>query len=281
VDGELKTWELSESIVQYWKSDDNAVRKNLEFFIGLRNKIEHYRDQAALIKLTFGECQSFVTNFEELLTMEFGQVHSLLENLSLSIQLSTFRNDAREEAILQSVDRSTRNIVDFISDFRSSLDDDIYSDMRYSHKLFLLPRTTGHMSRDAVAIEWIDLDSLTQQEAEDVDRLLAIIRPRQIGVRNKGNLTAGKVYERIRKELDLTTFNASSHHARCWKYFKVRPEWGSDNPYECRTEYCQYDEAFNGYVYTEAWVNMLLRELRSPEKFDEIMSFHNPVAVRD
>lgn len=273
IDGEPKAWDIAECVSQYWMSETNAVRKNLEFLIGFRNKIEHFLDQAALLKLTFGECQSLVTNFEDRLVHEFGGDHSLVDNLSLSIQLSTFRNTERGKVILQAVDRSTKSVVDFISDFRSSLDDDIYSDMRYSHKLFLLPRTTGHLSRDALAIEWVDLDNLTTQEAQDVNRLLAIIRPRHMEVRNRGNLTAGKVCERIRNELGIEPFGPSSQHVRCWKFFNVRPPTTTDDPYACKTEFCQYDEAFNGYVYTEAWVRKLLKEPRNPERFNEIMNF--------
>ena len=41
VDGDFKHWELSECVQQSFKDQNSAVRKNLEFFIKLRNKIEH------------------------------------------------------------------------------------------------------------------------------------------------------------------------------------------------------------------------------------------------
>src|SRR5579872_5891660 len=37
IDGEPKRWELSECLQQYFKGTTDAVRKNLEFFTGLRN----------------------------------------------------------------------------------------------------------------------------------------------------------------------------------------------------------------------------------------------------
>ncbi len=40
IDGEPKRWELSRCVAERWAVDD-PVRRNLEFFIGLRNKIEH------------------------------------------------------------------------------------------------------------------------------------------------------------------------------------------------------------------------------------------------
>ena len=41
VDGDYKTWDLTECLRQYYKEQSTAPRKNLEFFIALRNKIEH------------------------------------------------------------------------------------------------------------------------------------------------------------------------------------------------------------------------------------------------
>src|SRR5688500_8780400 len=41
VEGEYKTWQLSECLQQFYGNDNPSVRKNLELFIGLRNKIEH------------------------------------------------------------------------------------------------------------------------------------------------------------------------------------------------------------------------------------------------
>ncbi len=34
-------WELKECLRQHYKSNSPAARRNLEFFVGLRNKIEH------------------------------------------------------------------------------------------------------------------------------------------------------------------------------------------------------------------------------------------------
>ncbi len=40
VDGDLKAWELSKCIDEYWKNE-NPIKLNLKLLIGLRNKIEH------------------------------------------------------------------------------------------------------------------------------------------------------------------------------------------------------------------------------------------------
>jgi hypothetical protein len=41
IDGEFKTWELARCIRQLFPNQDHPVRRNVEFFIGFRNRIEH------------------------------------------------------------------------------------------------------------------------------------------------------------------------------------------------------------------------------------------------
>ena len=41
VDGDFKCWELAECLQQYYADENPPARKNLEFVVKLRNKIEH------------------------------------------------------------------------------------------------------------------------------------------------------------------------------------------------------------------------------------------------
>jgi len=41
IDGERRAWDLAESVKKYFTDPNSPERKNLEFFIRLRNKIEH------------------------------------------------------------------------------------------------------------------------------------------------------------------------------------------------------------------------------------------------
>lgn len=73
INGDYKTWELAECLRQFYRDQNPPTRKNLEFFIGLRNKIEH-RFAPALDKEIFGECQAMLMNFEALLCSEFSDI---------------------------------------------------------------------------------------------------------------------------------------------------------------------------------------------------------------
>ncbi len=86
-EGDYRYWELDECLRQYYGNETmNAVRKNLEFFIPLRNKIEH-RSMPELDASIFGECQAMLLNFDEMLEKEFGAKFCLRECLSFSLQL--------------------------------------------------------------------------------------------------------------------------------------------------------------------------------------------------
>jgi len=71
VDGEPKTWELAKCVRETWASENDPVRRNLEFFVGLRNKIEH-RFQEAIGSAVAGHAQAMILNYEAELTDSFG-----------------------------------------------------------------------------------------------------------------------------------------------------------------------------------------------------------------
>ena len=77
IEKDFMYWELGECLSQYFKTDTgNPVRKNLEFFIPLRNRIEH-RSMPELDASIFGECQAMLLNFDEMLEKEFGAKYCL------------------------------------------------------------------------------------------------------------------------------------------------------------------------------------------------------------
>ncbi len=75
----------------------------------------------------------------------------------------------------------------------------------------------------------------------------------------------------------LPWFNRG-HHIRAWKFHRVRPAKGAADPTATDARYCVYDRAHNDYLYTEAWVAKLIRELgEHPEDYPQIVG-HTPTA---
>ena len=86
-DGDYRHWELGECLQQYYGSDTgNPVRLNIEFFIPLRNRIEH-RNLPELDSSIFGECQAMLLNFDEFIEREFGAKWCIRQCLSFALQM--------------------------------------------------------------------------------------------------------------------------------------------------------------------------------------------------
>lgn len=269
IDGQKKAWDLSKCINEYFKNQNSPVRKNLIFFIGLRNQIEH-RFLPALDLDILGECQALLLNYEKMLTQEFGEDYSLGESLAIPLQLLTIHSNWRNKVLKELQSREYEVIKEYIDTFRYSLDETIWNSSEYNFKIFLLPKLGNRERSSDIAVEFIPYDKNNPEEMEKYKKVAAFIKEKQVPVVNPGRLKPGDVSKRIKNALGIA-FHPSSHHSRCWKYYKVRPESNSVHPEKTKIKYCQYDATHNDYVYTEEWVDFLISELSETSKRREVL----------
>ncbi len=78
-----------------------------------------------------------------------------------------------------------------------------------------------------------------------------VVKKVQLGLGNK------KI-DKNGKKVDLFNMNT---HSRCWKKYQVRPERGSKPFNKTKKDYCIYDKVHEDYLYKEAWVQYLIKEL--------------------
>ncbi len=283
VEGDYKYWELDECLNQYFGTDTgNPVRKNLEFFIPLRNKIEH-RSMPELDASIFGECQAMLLNFDEILEKEFGAKYCLRECLSFALQLFP-----SSENLVDAVKHNpeSKPVVDFIQQFRSTISPDITASGRYSFKAFLI-QVANHKSENALPIQFVHYDKLSEDERKKVAHLVAMVKFKEIPVSNLNVMKAGEVAKRVQQALgnpkiqrgkkQVDRFNVSVHSA-CWNKYKIRPAGGSSNPEQTDYRYCIYDKMHNDYGYTQAWVDFLVEKLHDPKEFDSLYKIVPSVA---
>jgi Protein of unknown function (DUF3644) len=178
LDGDRKAWELSQCAAEFWRDQNPPERVNLEFFIKLRNKIEH-RSMPALDLEIFGECQALLFNFEDLLVQEFGERFALHESLSLALQFSCFRNEHQEAAIRKLHGRMAKDIVAYVEHFRSSLSAEQLQDMRFSYKVFLFPKPANRERGADLAVEFVKYDPGNPEEMARINRAIALIKNTQ------------------------------------------------------------------------------------------------------
>lgn len=262
VDGERKSWDLRECIKQYNNLDD-PVKKNLDFFIQLRNKIEHrHIDKEILGTQIFGECQAMLYNYESTLTNFFGEDYAINENLAFSLQFSKILTKEQKEAQKNLLSREAQDIIDYINKYRTSLPEEIFSSQEFSIKLIQVPKI-GNTNRNDLAVEFINWEALTPEEQADFQKLTTIIKNKTLTLEgaNVGKLKPKDVVEKI-KENGIDNFTIYNH-TLFWKLFGIRPNNNADNPFETNTKYCHYDEVHKDYVFNDNWVLLLTSILKN------------------
>lgn len=249
IDGDKMAWELSRSVKEIFNNTD-PIRKNIELFIKLRNKIEH-RNLPALDKELIGESQALVLNFEDWLVEKFGEQYALIDTLFVPIQLS------RSLKRTLPVSKDEKSVLNFISNYRGFLEAEVDNSQQYSFKAYLIPKISNHRSSSDLAIEFVKYDPDNPQEMEKYNKAIVAIKEKQVPVANVNFLKPSMVLEKLKEKGYTKTMN---WHTNMWHKYKVRPARNATNKSNCKSEYCIYDKLHNDYLYTDAWVQYLIEK---------------------
>lgn len=274
-DGDYRHWDLDECLRRYYGNDtQNPVRKNLEFFIPLRNRIEH-RSLPELDPSIFGECQAMLLNFDEFIEEEFGPKWCIRQCLSFALQMYP-----SSENLAQAVkkNRAAQAAAQFIERYRSSLAPGVYESGKFAFKALLI-QVANHPSQDALPIQFMHYDRLSSEEKEGVGKLVALVKYKQVPVANIDTFRAGEVCARVQKALgdpkvkrgsrQIDKFNMGWHVA-CWRKWNIRPCKHSLTPEATDKQYCIYDRRHNDYGYTEAWVQLLIDTFKDEKAYADL-----------
>ena len=251
VDGDPKHWDLMECLKQYHAGKTPASRKNLEFLIGLRNKIEH-RHLPALDASLYGECQAALINLEELLVEKFGDKFAISEQLAVSLQFSKVVPSEKKKAAKALATSSAKTVTDYVDAFRGGLPSTVLNSMKYSFNVFLVPKVANREKAADASVEFIRVDEASEEELKRLEKLNVLIKEKKIPIANLDLYKPSQVMDKVNaRSTYRMTLNS---HAAAWRYFKIRPATNAKKPEVCLPEYCVYDEAHKDYLYTNAWV---------------------------
>jgi len=268
VDGEPKHWELAECLRQYYAEKNPAVRQNLQFLLGLRNKIEH-RHLPEMDPSLYGECQAALMNFEEFIVAEFGSRWSLAEDLAVSLQFSTSVPAPKRTAAKRLAASASKSVRDYIEKFRGGLPADVLNSSSYSFSVYLVPKLANRASAADVSVEFIPYDETKPEEMARLEKLTTLIKEKLIPVANLDLLKPGVVVRALQQRVP---WKVTAHtHTMAWRHHAVRPPAGAAQPERARSEYCVYDPPHEDYLYTRAWVELLVRELSIAAKYHEVV----------
>ena len=273
----LMLWDLSNCADSYIKSYSRAYdadflrafRKNIELFIPIRNTIEH-RHLPQLDPELAGHCQSMLFNLEKILRQEFTSYYSLNSTLTLALQFSTERSSETAKAIRGSHSAEYERLKKYISEFHRSLPDEIMGNPAFALRMWLVPKPAKDARASDVTLEYVRLDQANPEDISDLLKSIVAIKREVRDTRNLANLLATTVSRRVAAEIERP-FAASPHHLRACLHHKVRPTNKSFDLSATQPMYCVYDSVFKRYVYTEDWVNLLIREYKDPAKYDAVI----------
>jgi hypothetical protein len=145
----------------------------------------------------------------------------------------------------------------------------VVGDEAYSFKVFLIPKVGVHAKTSDVAVEFVRYDPTKPEEMKQYERLVALIKPKQISVANLNGLKAGQVVQEVSNRLGRRFTQHS--HLKCWKHYNTRPHGNSPNPEICDNRYCYYDTVHKDYIYTSAWVDFLVQKLADNATYDLVL----------
>jgi hypothetical protein len=264
LDGDWQMKPLRVLVAAEFDQGDPA-RVNVEFFVGLRNKIEHRHDDdvAALIA---GKSQALLVNYETALVAFFGEGEGMADRLRFPLFVSTITDDA-VKVIKKARRRVPRAVLDYVQDFDAALEPDLAADQRYEFRVYLVPQTGPKTSAD-VAASFVRLEDLDSTQRELMEKMQVVIREKQVPVADLDTLLPRKVVEQVAARIPWR-FTVNDHVAS-WRHWVVRPPTKSANPERTKTEFCRYNGAFNQHVYTNAWVEFLVRKLSDPTTYQQV-----------
>jgi Protein of unknown function (DUF3644) len=269
VDGEPKTWELAKCVLKRWP-EQTAVRANIEFFIALRNKIEHRftKFQQELALAVGGRSQALLLNFEEELTAQFGIRFSLATKLRFPIFIGSFTTDG-QQALERLHSKLPEELKRFIVQSADSLPNEVRDDDKYDMRLRVYLELVKNPA-SATPIQFVRATDMTDEEKALIrDTSLVIVREQQRDVSNCGWMKPRQVVEAVAARIPFV-FNMA-HFVRAWKTEAVRPGRDSDNPERTIEQYCRYDEPHRDYTYSSAYVEHLVGRLESPDGFRQLV----------
>lgn len=269
VDGEPRKWELAKCAAERWSISD-PVRLNLEFFIALRNKIEHRytsTSDLALSTALAGHAQALLLNYEEEIVTHFGEAASLATRLRFPVFIGSF-TDQGERTLQRLRKKLPEPLRQFIAEYQAALPEDLANDHRYEFRLRVFNELAPR-DPDAIALQFTRYDDMTEEQKAAAEQLgrkgLVVVRERQRGVVNFELLKPRQVVNEVAVRIPFV-FHMGLF-IKAWKVLGIRPIMGSNYPERTEEKYCIYDHLHKDYGYTSAYVKKLVRELGTAESW--------------
>lgn len=267
-DGSKKTWDLAQCLKFEFKPED-PVKANIEFFIGLRNHVEH-RYQNSVLTVTAAEAHACIINFETELTRRFGVAESLGHELKFPVFVQSL-SPARYEAQKNMRRGLPQHVTSFITEFQSGLPEDIRSDVRYAYRLLLIPMR-GPKTEADMALNFVRQDDLSDEDAKAMlgkEGSVIVAEKYREAVHSDGLLpkaAARAIEEKIPFKFSVHDFTTLR---KAWQIGPVTT--GSKQPLPKSGAHCVYSPPFGQFVYRPSLVKKMVASLGDHSGFVRLL----------
>jgi hypothetical protein len=267
VEGEHQTPSLEWFVRETW-GESSPIRGNLEFFIKLRNKIEHRHSGSneSLATVISGQCHALLLNYEESVVSVGGQSESLATTLRFPVFIGGF-TDKGKEALVKMTKALPADLRTFLAEYDNSLHQAVSADPRYCLRLTVVLEK-GNRKGD-LSMQFFNADDLTDDEKRVVEGLASkgylINHHKKVSVSNLGHMKAKAAVEAVRREIPFS-FNMQ-HFTDAYKLGNFRPPNDSLSPEKTRTDFVVYDDVHKDYTYTPTYVKHLVKSCSTASGF--------------
>ena len=273
VDGAPREWDLARCIEEEWPPS-HPVRRNLELSLALRKRIEHRAAGLdAIAARTAGYLQASLVNFEATILSAFGAGESIGDQLRFPVFVGAITAGRAEDGDRGRTRRVPAPVEQLLAEAETDLPEELLRDPRYELRIRLIPQLGPRGASDA-AVSYVREEDLTPEQREalaTLGRTGTVIASQELrAVVSHGLLRPAAAAAAIEARIPFK-FGASSEFPRAWRALGVRPPAGDPHPERTDERYCTYDEPHRDYLYTQAFVDKVVRNADTAAKYRQLI----------
>jgi hypothetical protein len=261
VEGREKAKETADLVAVALPGDRyRGLRRNVEFWIGLRNRVAH-RNLPTLDAIVIPQAQAGLLNLEAVLAEHFGTEYLLAEFLSVPLQLSGFRDPGVLASVRKLQASLPLDVQVFLAE-QAQQNQHLLDDATYMRRVTFLPVVPASGPSPDVVAYFVKPGEVSEelgQALKEYTILPKLITP------PRPNLIATQVVEAVCDRIPYR-FTVTMHTAAT-RGLKIRPPKGAADETTTDARYCEYVGSVKRHLYNRAWVERLVSELSSPDGF--------------
>ena len=232
----------------------SGMRDNLQSIMNIRNQVEHKLFRKGDL-LWLGLFQACCLNFDKILSNVFGEKLSLASELPFALQ---FMRPNIEQVSMLSRYEIPPHIEAIDARISEAMSPEQQVDIEYKFRVIF---TLDAASKRRAHFEFVSPDSADGRQIQNI----------LVNYKLGDHLYPFKpklVCELVTK---LTGMQFSPYnHMKAWKLFNVRPQTKSKQPENTNRQYCIFHPAHKDYTYSQAWVDLLVEQVKDQEKFQKL-----------